>query len=528
MQYDNDGLLSAVGGLTLTRNAQVGFVTGTTLGNVTDAYGYSSFGELTSYDVRSSGTTVFNVQYSRNLLGRIVRKTETLAGSTTTFEYGYDFADRLVEVKTNGATTATYTYDSNGNRLTEPRSTTAYTYDDRDRLLTATGTSPSTYAYTPDGDLRTKTAGNQTTTYRYDELGNLVEVRLASGTVIDYVIDGESRRIGKRVNGTFVQRLLYQDGIRPIAELDGANNVVSRFVYATGMNVPTYMMKGGATYRIVTDHLGSPRLIVDVTTGAVAQRIDYDESGNVISDTNPQFQPFGFAGGLYDRDTKLVRFGARDYDPETGRWTAADPGGFSGGLNLYIYADNDPINLIDPLGNDPVDAFGPTAATAPPAPPPVPTPGADPWVQYQNRIFWNDPVQSGGLRAAIYKDGRWIGANEVYGGTVGTRGIGFSVVRTTCPGCSACQVQPPASPSPSPAPSRLATALGRLGRALKVAGPAMTALGLLMLPGEIEADAEALSPSIAGLSGLGWAAINQDLRNIRSAHSGRLTGVVHR
>ncbi|MBT9098538.1 hypothetical protein KFZ76_12595 [Methylovulum psychrotolerans] len=43
--------------------------------------------------------------------------------------------------------------------------------------------------------------------------------------------------------------------------------------------------------------------------------------GNITQDTNPGFQPFGYAGGLYDRHTKLVRFGARDYDAETGRWT---------------------------------------------------------------------------------------------------------------------------------------------------------------------------------------------------------------
>jgi RHS repeat-associated protein len=53
-------------------------------------------------------------------------------------------------------------------------------------------------------------------------------------------------------------------------------------------------------------------------------------------DSNPGFQPFGFAGGLYDRDTGLVRFGARDYDAETGRWTARDPILFAGGQgNLY-------------------------------------------------------------------------------------------------------------------------------------------------------------------------------------------------
>jgi RHS repeat-associated protein len=66
---------------------------------------------------------------------------------------------------------------------------------------------------------------------------------------------------------------------------------------------------------------------------------------------SPGLQPFGYAGGLYDRDTGLVRFGARDYDPETGRWTAKDPIGFAGGdTNLYGYVANDPVNWVDPLG----------------------------------------------------------------------------------------------------------------------------------------------------------------------------------
>ena len=59
-------------------------------------------------------------------------------------------------------------------------------------------------------------------------------------------------------------------------------------------------------------------LVIDTATGTIAQRMDYDEFGNVTTDTNPGFQPFGFAGGIYDRDTGLVRFGARDYDPATG------------------------------------------------------------------------------------------------------------------------------------------------------------------------------------------------------------------
>ena len=90
-------------------------------------------------------------------------------------------------------------------------------------------------------------------------------------------------------------------------------------------------MKNGSIYRIISDHLGSPRFIVDIQTGAVVQRMEFDAFGNVALDTNPGFQPFGFAGGLYDLDTKLVRFGARDYDAEIGRWTSKDPILFKGG-----------------------------------------------------------------------------------------------------------------------------------------------------------------------------------------------------
>jgi RHS repeat-associated protein len=85
-------------------------------------------------------------------------------------------------------------------------------------------------------------------------------------------------------------------------------------------------------------------------TGETQQEIVYDYGQNALGTTN---QPFGFAGGIYDADTGLVRCGARDYDAETGRWTAKDPILFKGGTsNLYEYVGNDPINLIDPLGKD--------------------------------------------------------------------------------------------------------------------------------------------------------------------------------
>jgi RHS repeat-associated protein len=164
------------------------------------------------------------------------------------------------------------------------------------------------------------------------------------------MIDGQDRRIGKKVNGVPVQGFLYRDPLNPVAELDGNNQVVARFVYADKANVPAYMIKNGRSYRIVSDHLGSPRLVIDSQTGELMQRMDYDVWGKVTTDTNPGFQPFGFAGGIYDQHTQLVRFGARDYDAETGRWTAKDPVRFKGGLNFYTYVLNNPIKFIDPRG----------------------------------------------------------------------------------------------------------------------------------------------------------------------------------
>jgi len=347
-QYDNDGWLTGAGNLTVTRDPQAGRITGTTLGSVTDSFGYNSFGEMTSYHAAFNGSTVYDVGYTRDALDRTTVKTETLSGVTDTFEYGYDPAGRLLQVRKNGVPVSDYTYDSNGNRLSGPNAIPTFAYDNQDRLLSFGSQS---FTYTANGALATKTNGTSVTTYRYDELGNLTQVILPTGTQIDYLLDGQNRRIGKKVDGTLQRGYLYAGKLKILAELDPSNNVVSRFVYATSANVPAYMIKGGTTYRIITDSLGSPRIIMDVSTGALLQRMDYDEFGNVMLDTNPGFQPFGFAGGLYDPDTKLVRFGARDYDAAAGRWTSKDPLDFAGGdTNLYGYVLADPVNSIDAAG----------------------------------------------------------------------------------------------------------------------------------------------------------------------------------
>jgi RHS repeat-associated protein len=347
-QYDNDNLITQAGSLIISRSAQDGLISGTMLGNITDAWVYNGFQEPVTYNAAYNGLSFYAAQYARDLLGRITQKTETISGTTNIYSYAYDLRDRLKEVKKNGITMGDYTYDSNGNRLSGPGVTNP-TYDAQDRLLNSAGCS---FTYQDSGELRTKTCPTGVTSYDYDALGNLRAVTLADSTAITYVIDGQNRRVGKTVNGALFEGFLYRSQLQPAAWLNADGSIRAMFVYGLHTNVPEYMNKGGTSYRLITDQVGSVRLVVD-PAGSVAQRIEYDEFGNVISDSAAGFQPFGFAGGLYDRHTGLVRFGARDYDPQVGRWTNKDPSRFAGGLNLYSYAGNDPINLIDPLGLSP-------------------------------------------------------------------------------------------------------------------------------------------------------------------------------
>jgi RHS repeat-associated protein len=378
VQFSQSEIASAVGNSQLLSasldfylDPNNGLVTEKSMGDITDRVtSYDDFGAVQSYTVAFRMTTLLQaVDFTpRDALGRITTKTETMLDQTEHVGYVYDPRGRLTDVYKEGVLVSHYQYDDNGNRLsfTNSGGTLTGTYDDQDRLLSYGPTSGRLeFTYTRNGELLTKTDTStqppSVTQYEYDALGNLVAVDLP-GRQVEYVIDGANRRVGKKVDGVLVQGFLYSGPLEVVAELDGNSPVVSRFV-------PGGMIKGGVTYRIIRDHLGSPRLVVDVNTGVIRQRMDYDEFGNVIAEWeydpnevllcgptdcgsgDQQFQPFGFAGGLYDRDTGLMRFGARDYDPEVGRWLSKDPILFDGGdTNLYGYVLQDPVNLVDPFG----------------------------------------------------------------------------------------------------------------------------------------------------------------------------------
>ncbi|MCB9540071.1 MAG: RHS repeat-associated core domain-containing protein [Myxococcales bacterium] len=305
--------------------------------------------------------------------GRLRSLAEDVGGEAATTDFVYDTLGRLV-----AAGAETFAYDPNGNRLDDALGLQSV-FDGRDRLVWSARTGDH-FAYDGAGRLSERCTGApcgdpQSVTawrYTYDALGNLVEAEAPNGDVVEYIIGPGGQRVGRRVvppggGGVGWRYLIYGEPLRPYAEVDEFGVLQSVFVYAQGGTTPDLIYtRAGAGFealRVLTDHVGSVRLLVRASDGEVVRRYEYDVWGHRVVDSSADgyanfSQPFGFAGGLHDEATGLVRFGLRDYDPRLGRWTAPDPLGFGGGdFNLYAYAGNDPVNFVDPTGLFPCGSF---------------------------------------------------------------------------------------------------------------------------------------------------------------------------
>ena len=104
---------------------------------------------------------------------------------------------------------------------------------------------------------------------------------------------------------------------------------------------------------MISDHLGSPVMVVDAENATPVLYREYDAFGNItraVGAETSNLDAFGFAGGQMDPDTGLIRIGARDYDPAIGRWTTPDRRFPVHKSNTYVYADGDPVNRFDVMG----------------------------------------------------------------------------------------------------------------------------------------------------------------------------------
>ncbi|GAB6192614.1 NHL domain-containing protein [Desulfocastanea catecholica] len=349
--YDKDGLLTGSGAFTIGRKSDNGLPETVFNNSFTLSRTFNDYGEVDGVGIDIGGA-VYSYDLTRDTTGRIKTKSETVAGTNSLFTYTYDPLGRLRTVSKDGNLVEEYRYDNNGNRSYQMNSSLnitdrTFAHSLEDHTLTA---GPVIYKFDYDDTLSARIEAGETTEYVYSTTGELLSVTLPDTTVIAYVHDPLGRRIAKKINGSTVEKYLWVGQTTLLAVYDGYNNLLQRFLYADS-RMPVAMTAEGADFYLAYDQVGSLRLITD-SSGNIVKRIDYDAFGNILTDSNENFTiPFGFAGGLHDRDTGLVRFGYRDYLPEIGKWTAKDPILFAGGdSNLFGYVANDPVNWVDPQG----------------------------------------------------------------------------------------------------------------------------------------------------------------------------------
>jgi RHS repeat-associated protein len=347
-------------------------------------YEYDPMGRLLRLTEPSGVVAAF----SYDALGRRV---QAQFGNGTTMQSTFDAGSRAIQVVNDLAAGAqlpfTYVYDADGNRIqaTDIDGLNSYQYDALERLLAAThpasGNPPEsysydaasnrtsshlsattiydaanrlveddgfTYLYDANGNLTRKTSkgSGATTLYSYDAEDQLVRIDFPDGTYAAYRYDGMGRRVEKDANGVLT-RYIY-DRTNVLWELDGGNSVVAAYTHGPGIDDLIAMTRGGQRYAYHRDGLGSIVALSD-GSGTVAGDYTYDSFGRMIASSGV-LNPYTFTRREYDAESDLYYFRARYYDPQIGRFLQEDPIRDVNGENLYSYADNNPVNLVDPLG----------------------------------------------------------------------------------------------------------------------------------------------------------------------------------
>jgi RHS repeat-associated protein len=179
-------------------------------------------------------------------------------------------------------------------------------------------------------------------TYTYDAANRLSTI-MHGGNVSGFVYDGLGRRVQETLNGLLLKQWIWCMGsAQPCEERDASNNVTKRF-YSQGEQI------GSTNYYFTYDHLGSVREITN-SAGSLMARYDYDPYGRRTLISGTDLADFGFTGDYYHTASGLDLTWFRAYDANLGRWLGRDPIAENGGINLYQYVGNSPVNFMDPLG----------------------------------------------------------------------------------------------------------------------------------------------------------------------------------
>jgi len=278
-------------------------------------------------------------------------------GTATVHLYSYDPLYHLTQASiqlTTGFQEA-YTYNKTGDRLSSALNNatpTPYTYTAGTHHLASVGSTARTY----DANGNTKTGIAATMTFGYDDKNRLATATNAFVTAT-YTTNGRGERVRKVVTGVnpVTADYSYDEGGQLLGEYSATGTAQAEYIYLD--STPIAVAKGTALAYVETDHLGTPRQVVDPATNNAMWT--WDGLASAFGVNAPNQSPSGgaaytfnlrFPGQYYDAETGLNYNYFRDYEPATGRYIESDPISLRGGISTYAYASSRPLSRRDKRG----------------------------------------------------------------------------------------------------------------------------------------------------------------------------------
>ncbi len=318
---------------------------------------YKSFGGITSltygnnlqqaisYDQRYQITSITtgsiqNLSYFHDANGNITGITNNLDTSKNK-TYTYDALNRL-KTAIGPWGNLTYNYDSVGNRQTEATGTgsTNYFYN-ANKLVKSTGQKGFNFSYDNNGN----SVSENTKQYIYNQNQRLIKVINSGTTKGQYTYNANGQRVKKITSSTIIYH--YDLEGKLMAESTAAGKISAVYVYLNGN--PFARIQGSAVYYYHNDNLGTSYKMTN-NSGTVVWYGEFKPFGEQVSITGSIINNLRFPGQYYDAETGLHYNYFRDYKPQIGRYVEADPIGIEGGKNLYLYSGDNPISNYDPDG----------------------------------------------------------------------------------------------------------------------------------------------------------------------------------